>query len=237
MGETTKLISGLKSELKTRGLTYKDLAERLEISEPSVKRLFAEESFTLERFAKACEVIGTSISEILKSIHLRDDRGLAHLTLDQEEMLAADPSLFTSFHRLLHGASVDQIQKQLKVDASQMTRILVRLDKIGVIDLHPKNVIRIKTPRLIKWEHSGPLMQTYGRKVQELYFRDGFDGTNDHNRFLTGPLSEPVAMMIQDRIRKFTNDIEDMWDWDLRSKAASKQLNYAVLLSCKPWQW
>ena len=43
------LISTLKRVLKTRGVTYADLAERIALSEASVKRLFSQGTFTLER--------------------------------------------------------------------------------------------------------------------------------------------------------------------------------------------
>jgi transcriptional regulator with XRE-family HTH domain len=237
MSETAKLISGLKSELKVRGLTYRDLAERLGLSEPSVKRLFAEESFTLERFAKACEVIGSSMGEIFKQNQARDASEVAHLTHEQEEMLAADPIYFDAFHLLLRGDSVEQIQKRLKLDSSQMTRALVGLDKIGCIELHSQNVIRFKTPRLIKWDNAGPLMKAYGAKAVDLYFKDSFKGTAAYSRFLTGPISDRVAIIIEERLKKFAREIEDMWDWDIRSKSEEHRKQHGILLSSKPWTW
>lgn len=237
MSETTKLVNGLKAELKAKGLTYKDLADKLQISEPSVKRLFADESFSLERFAKACEAIGTSIAEILRNLQQNEDREAADLTPEQEELLAADSTLFLAFHRLLNGSSVEQTSEQLKIDSAQMTRLLVALDKMGVIELHPNNSIRFKTPRLIKWDNAGPLMAAYGTRIQGLYFKEGFHGPHSHNRFLSGPLSEAIVISVADRLQKLTREIEDMWEWDLRSKNEQKRVKYGVLLSCKPWQW
>ena len=48
------LISTLKRVLKTRGVTYADLAERIALSEASVKRLFSQGTFTLERLEQVC---------------------------------------------------------------------------------------------------------------------------------------------------------------------------------------
>jgi transcriptional regulator with XRE-family HTH domain len=237
MSETSKLINGLKSELKTRGLTYKDLAQRLNLSEPSVKRLFAEESFTLERFAKACEVVGTSIHSILKTSDGRDDGGLAHLSLEQEEMLASDPDYFGVFHRLLHGYKMSYVQNRMQLSDAQFTRVLVALDKIGVIDLGPGNVVKFKTPRLIRWDNDGPLMKTYGEKVRQVYFKDPFLGPATYCRFLTGPLSDRVAIIAEDRLRKVCREIEDMWEWDMRSKPKDPRRHHGILVACKPWDW
>ena len=43
MSESAQIISLLKRSLKTKGLTYRDLAKRVGLSEASIKRVFAEE--------------------------------------------------------------------------------------------------------------------------------------------------------------------------------------------------
>jgi predicted nucleotidyltransferase len=48
MSEVTQLITTLKRQLKQQGKTYRDVALALDLSEASVKRLFASESFALE---------------------------------------------------------------------------------------------------------------------------------------------------------------------------------------------
>lgn len=49
MSQTHALIQALKKQLRAQGKTYADVADLLELSEASVKRLFATESFTLQR--------------------------------------------------------------------------------------------------------------------------------------------------------------------------------------------
>ena len=46
MPQVSPLISTLKKQLKAHGKTYADVAELLQLSEASVKRLFAEQNFT-----------------------------------------------------------------------------------------------------------------------------------------------------------------------------------------------
>ena len=40
MGQVTPLLNTLKRELKAQGLTYTEVAEQLNLSESSIKRLF-----------------------------------------------------------------------------------------------------------------------------------------------------------------------------------------------------
>ena len=47
MAQAGPLIETLKRELKAQGKTYVDVANVLDLSEASVKRLFADKNFTL----------------------------------------------------------------------------------------------------------------------------------------------------------------------------------------------
>ena len=49
MSQTAQLLSALKKFLKAKGITYQLLADRLDLSEASVKRLFSDESFSIRR--------------------------------------------------------------------------------------------------------------------------------------------------------------------------------------------
>ena len=49
MGQTRELVAALKTELKAQGKTYADVAAALELSEASVKRIFSQQNFSLER--------------------------------------------------------------------------------------------------------------------------------------------------------------------------------------------
>ncbi len=50
MAQVSLLVSELKRYLKAHGLTYAEVGKQLELSESSVKRLFARETFSLQRF-------------------------------------------------------------------------------------------------------------------------------------------------------------------------------------------
>jgi hypothetical protein len=54
--ESKLLVSALKRCLKLKGLTYKDLSLSINLSESSVKRLFASNNLSLQRFEQVCAV-------------------------------------------------------------------------------------------------------------------------------------------------------------------------------------
>lgn len=84
MQQTSALISVLKRSLKEHGVTYADLTKPLELSEASIKRLFADESFSLKRLDKVCAHIGLNMSELFTKLEQNMDY-LSELTVDQEK--------------------------------------------------------------------------------------------------------------------------------------------------------
>jgi predicted XRE-type DNA-binding protein len=60
MSESNQLILQLKKQLKFQGMTYRDVAAALHLSEPSVKRLFAKD----RKFNRTSQRIGNSIAQV-----------------------------------------------------------------------------------------------------------------------------------------------------------------------------
>jgi transcriptional regulator with XRE-family HTH domain len=68
MAQAESLVNALKNLLKARGITYAQLAKGLGLSEASVKRIFAERSFTLERLDQVCTLLGIQISDLARMV-------------------------------------------------------------------------------------------------------------------------------------------------------------------------
>ncbi|MDF3035307.1 MAG: domain S-box protein [Paucimonas sp.] len=66
MSEIRQLLATLKRLLKREGKTYRDVAEALGVSEPSVKRLFASGRFSLERLVQVCDYLGFTLNDLVQ---------------------------------------------------------------------------------------------------------------------------------------------------------------------------
>jgi len=89
MTQTPALISTLKKQLKAQGKTYADVAAALDMSEASIKRLFTEQSFSLQRLETTCQIINLQLSELVALME-KEQPQLQQLTLDQEKELVND---------------------------------------------------------------------------------------------------------------------------------------------------
>ncbi|MFD2177485.1 helix-turn-helix domain-containing protein [Veronia pacifica] len=59
------MLDALKGALKSKGLTYKELATRCELSEVTIKRLLNRPHISLDQLIQLCSAAETSLSELL----------------------------------------------------------------------------------------------------------------------------------------------------------------------------
>jgi transcriptional regulator with XRE-family HTH domain len=61
-----EILAALKRALKARGMTYRDLAKALSMSESGVKKWLTSKDCSLGRVLAACEAIGVSLEDLLR---------------------------------------------------------------------------------------------------------------------------------------------------------------------------
>ena len=88
MAQTAAIVSALKNALKEQGITYQQVAEALDLSEASVKRLFSERQFSLQRLDQICSLLGLEISDLVR--RLDQAQRIDALTTEQEQELVGD---------------------------------------------------------------------------------------------------------------------------------------------------
>lgn len=98
-----RIMSSLKAIMKSRQVTYRDLARQIRLSEASVKRIFSRSTLTLARLDEICKALEVSMSEVVRLAGEQSADTPELLTLEQENALAADPKLLTCFYLLANG--------------------------------------------------------------------------------------------------------------------------------------
>ena len=82
MSHSAELIQTLKRTLRAARITYADIALHLEMSEANVKRLFATQSFTLQRMEAICEMMNMDLADLFELLESERQR-IRHLTRQQ----------------------------------------------------------------------------------------------------------------------------------------------------------
>src|SRR5664279_1769246 len=110
MSEAVQLITTIKKQLKSQGLTYRDLAKARKISEPSIKRMFASGRLTIDRLVQISNVLGFTLAELSKEA-LAAQPALRTLTEKQEREVVSDPRLLMVAVCALNHWTMDEIVK------------------------------------------------------------------------------------------------------------------------------
>jgi len=164
--EIERLLATLKRCLKESGLTYKDVARTLSVSEATVKRHFAGGTVTLAQLEHMCAVVQIRICDLVELTNAGGNQRARNLSLQQEEGLARSALTSFIFYLIRHGWSAGQIREELELDEADITTHLIRLEKLRVIDLLPANRIKLLTAKFPHWLPGGPVRRQFDRTLK-----------------------------------------------------------------------
>lgn len=240
---TRELVETLKRVLKARSMTYAELARALQLSTPTVKRLFSQRSFTLERLEEILRVLEIDFYELARMGRGRRS-GPVELSPEQETALAGDARLFSIFWLISNEWRFDEIAAEFRIGAAQLTAFFARLDRLRLIDWRPGNRARLRVPKHYVWRAGGPLRKTYGLRVVTEFMRSRFDSPLDAFHFEAQELSSESAVVVKRRLERFAAEINELVEIDAsvpakkrdaQKRDAQKRVTLGVLLACRPW--
>lgn len=236
MSQTSQLLDALKKCLRAKGLTYQDVAEALEISEASVKRVFSRKTFTLSRLEDVCRFLDMSIYDLARMTKMYGEEESTVLTVAQEEALAADSSLLTYFYLLLLGRKPDSIAAEYGLDELAQTRILTRLDRLKLIDLFPNNRARLLVSRRIVWRPDGPIRRQYERQVKAQFLDYRFKDRDEWLSLESTELSEASVKVLRRQLDRLAHDFDELAELDMNLPKKQKR-SFGLMLALRPWTY
>ena len=230
MVQSKRLVNALKETLKSRDITYAEVAEHLGLSLSSVKRQFSTQRFSLHRLEQVCDLAGIDLLELAR---LAEERRLrvAALTEEQERQLVSDPALLLTTVCVLNRWTFEGIVERYGFSSVQLTNLLVRLDRIGLIELLPAKRIRLRVARNFAWLPGGPIHRYFVDRVQGEFLSGQFDPDRDLHRFSWGMLSDPSAAQLRGKIAEVMDAFDDLTRRDeVRVDAAAAGTCFLVAL-------
>jgi transcriptional regulator with XRE-family HTH domain len=235
MAQVSSLIDTLKKQLKAHGKTYADVAAALDLSEASVKRLFADESFTLQRLALVCNVINMDITELVQAMSVQQ-RQTDELSEAQEQEIASDGLLLLVAVCVINGYSFTNIIEQYQLTTAECTRLLVRLDRLKLIELLPNNRIKLLISRNFRWRPGGPIQQLFQEQVAKDFFHSRFEGESEQLLVFNGLLSRAGNRQWQQKLqrlgREFNNLCEEEADLPIEQRFGT-----TTVLAVRQWRY
>jgi DNA-binding Xre family transcriptional regulator len=236
MNSPELVVKALKSLLKMRGHTYSSLAAVIGLSESSVKRLFAERTFTLTRLLQICDVLQVELADIVNLMGEDYSSLPSQLTVAQEEELAAAPKLFAVFYLATKQWSFSEMLRRLSISEMELNRLFLRLDKMELIEFDAGHRFRLQISRDFKFRKGGPLAKIYRSAVRGDFLKGEFDSVDEQELFLIGEVSKDSWTNILKRIEALSGEIRSLMLSDALLPK-KKTMSVGMMFLSKPWTY
>lgn len=233
MNDASRLVDTLKKVVRMRGLTYADLAQRVSLSEASVKRVFSQRTFTLARLGEFCDALEIDFAELARLARGREGEA-AEMTLAQETALAADARLMAVFYLVVNGWTFDEIVERYQITPAQCVGALAKLDRLGLIDLMPGNRVRLKLPRGTRLRPDGPIRRRHGKRVVEDFLAPEFDRAGGYFAFEFRELSRASFEILRRKLERLVTEFGELAELDAHLPPDARE-TIGMALGVRPW--
>lgn len=235
MAQAAVLVDVLKKALRERGLTYARVAKGLGLSESSVKRTFSQGSMSLDRLEQMCDLMDLEIADLLELTRAAEGR-VTELTEEVEKTLAGDVKLLLVAVLALNHWTAAAMLKTYRLPEAELVRLLVRLDRLRIIDLLAGNRIKVRLARNFSWRKGGPIQRFFEERVQEQFFDSPFLGRGEIRVMVQGSLSAKSNELLQQRARRLAEEFDALVEED-RSLDRSLRDGTTLVMAMRPWEF
>lgn len=234
MSGTHNILQALKKALRQAGVTYAQAAVALELSEASVKRLFAQQNFTLARIEILATMAGLELADLIRL----SDETLAvveELPLATEQALAEDPLLLLCAVCVLNRYHFHEVLELYAIDQHKLQQLFATLDRLNIIELLEANRYRMRLSRGFTWRPGGPIESFFVNQVLRGFFNPGLIRSSDQFRFAWGTVTPATAEHFLARLRLLYQEFNEAADRD--AKLSIAQRDGAALMLALRTNW
>lgn len=234
MGEIGQLVATLKKRLKIQGLTYRDLATALKLSEPSVKRMFSTGRFTLDRLVEISNLLGFTLAELAQEAAV-NERLLHTLSEAQEAELVSDPKLLLVAICSLNHWTVKDIVTTYRLTEAECIQRLAQLDRLRLIVLLPGNRTRLNVARDFDWRVQGPIRRFFREQGLHDFMGSEFARDDEMMAFSHAMLTDVSIAKALAELRRLRQRFAELHEESLAAPLV-KRRGFGMLLAIRPWE-
>ena len=132
--------------------------------------------------------------------------------------------------------SVAQIVETYDLTEAACVKYLVKLDRLGLIELKPANRYRMKVSRAFRWRPDGPVQHYFREVVVGDYFGGRFDNPGETLLCVHARLSQPSAVDLVQKIQQLAGELARLHELDQRLDAAERD-GFTLILGLRSWEF
>jgi transcriptional regulator with XRE-family HTH domain len=227
-------VQGIKDLLRARGLTYREFARKLGVSEVTIKRDLSRGRFSLLRLDQICDALEITLADLMQPP--AGGELVTELTEMQELALVSQPRILVVMYLLVNDWKFQDIIAAFQMGENELVNILLRLDRLGIIDYRPPRRVRKLTARNFSWRKDGPVHQFFLKRFVPEYFQSDFEGPGDAFRFVGGTLSPPSLARFRHSLERLAAEFEQLARHDARLPLEGRD-GCSAILAVRSWEF
>ncbi|REL34133.1 helix-turn-helix domain-containing protein [Thalassotalea euphylliae] len=235
MSQIKQVTDTLKLLLKQHSITYRHIADVLDMSEANIKRVFANHSFSLERLEQICNIINLTLSDLFALSAKQQQEKITELTFEQEQELIDNPKLLLMAVLVRDYWKFEEIIEHYDIELHEAIRLMVKLDKIKLIQLLPNNNYKLLIAQDFRWISNGPLERFMEKEVLNRFMASKFDSEDSFRFYLRGRYSQTSIDIIQRKLNQLTKEAAELNIED-SNLPLNKRKHMGMLFAMRPWE-
>jgi len=159
---------------------------------------------------------------------------LSRLTYAQEEEILGDIGLTVVAVAALNLLTVAQIVATYHLSEAQVVAYLLRLDRIGILELRPNNRVKLLIARTFRWIPNGPIQAFFREQAYADFVDARFDGDGELLQLVNLMLTPRSAAALRERLRQVAAEFSQQHQDDARLPFAERHA-VTLMLAARPW--
>ena len=219
----------LRELLRAHGIRYREIAQKLKVTERTVTRWFASERVDTGVIEQLCDLAGIGFFELCELASRHVEQRASSLTVQQEQALTEHPLLTYLFAAICKGWNADELRHEVNIPEGIFIDGLIKLEKIGLIKLLPGNEIRLLTTKDVGRRPNGPWARYDSRWLA--WILDSVDVGEPGAVWSYDALKLSAASMAQleQKFRRLMDEVNELCDADRRANGATRDWCAVVL--------
>ena len=234
MSQISLVYDTLKQCLREQRVTYKHVANALNVSEASIKRNFSLQAFSLDKLEHICDLLQLSLSELFIMSQQQQDK-ISQLSEEQELQLLANPKVLLAAVCVRDGWRFEEIVKHYDIEHVEGIKLMTTLDKLKLIELLPNNRYKLLIAQDFRWIPGGPLAKFMENEVMVKFMAPKKNEPWMFRSYLRGRYSPSSVAIIQRRLEQLRQEAAKLSSEDNALPIEERQ-HIGLLMAMRPWE-
>ena len=166
--EQKLILEEIKTVLKSKKITYRQLAKGTDISESTLKKVFSGHDCSFSKIFQICSFLEIKLVDIAASISHKKDVHRFMFTLEQEEFFCENLIYYLFFNKIFRdGLSIVEARDFYALSNTKLWSILNKLEEFKLLEVHQDDRIKFLVEGGLRFQKEGPLQELILDKLSQ----------------------------------------------------------------------